>query len=386
MLDFKKIRVLVTDGDGKQPLAMIRGLKELGCHVTVLCGSKKDTCYVSNKPDEKILNEVFQNKDDKSFQTLLSLVATGNYDVVMPVAEMYTDFVTKHEDELKKYVKLACAPRSIYMKAFNKQTTFEQAMKSGIPCPYTRRSDQDIEDYIKKAKFPIIIKPRSGSGSIGFHKFETEEEFRSRLDDKNFNVDEFVVQEFVNFEHRIGTNFFVDKKGNICTSYAVDVLRWFPLDGGPGVLIQTVDAHEILQYAGKLLQDLGWQGFANVAIMIDKETGEPRLLEINGRIPASVKVAYMLGYNVSKQLLEMIYDEEVTQYPENTKFGKYLRHFDTDLAWLLNSSNRFSTKPSWFSWKNTQEVIFCKDDMKPFFVTLFKKIFSYESRMKKKKH
>ena len=55
MIDFKKIRVLVTDGDGKQPLAMIRGLKELGCHVTVLCGSKKDTCYVSNKPDEKIL-------------------------------------------------------------------------------------------------------------------------------------------------------------------------------------------------------------------------------------------------------------------------------------------------------------------------------------------
>ena len=141
MIDFKKIRVLVTDGDGKQPLAMIRGLKELGCHVTVLCGSKKDTCYVSNKPDEKILNVVFQKKDDKSFQVLLSLVATGKYDVLMPVAEMYTDFVTKHEDELKKYVKLACAPRSIYMKAFNKQTTFEQAMKSGIPCPYTRRSD-----------------------------------------------------------------------------------------------------------------------------------------------------------------------------------------------------------------------------------------------------
>lgn len=385
-MDFSKIRVLVTDGDGKQPLAMIRGLKELGCHVTVLCGSKDDTCYVSNKPDEKILNELFQYKDDRSFQILLSLVTTGKYDVVMPVAEMYTDFVTRHEDELKKYVKLACAPRSIYMKAFNKQTTFEQAMKSGIPCPYTRQSNQDIEDYLKKAKFPIIIKPRSGSGSIGFHKFETEEEFRGRLADKNFNVDEFVVQEFVNFEHRIGTNFFVDKKGNICTSYAVDVLRWFPLDGGPGVMIKTVDAHEILQYAGKLLQDLGWQGFANVAIMIEKETGEPRLLEINGRIPASVKVAYMLGYNVSKQLLEMIYDEEVTQYPENTQFGKYLRHFDTDLAWLFNSPNRFKTKPSWFSWKNTEEVLFSKDDMRPFFVTLCKKVFSYKQRMKKKQH
>lgn len=385
-MDFKSIRVLVTDGDGKQPLAMIRGLKELGCHVTVLCTSKMDTCYVSNKPDRKILKKDLRETDEKYFEYVLSLISTGEYDVLMPIAEKNTDFVTRHEEDFKKYVKLACAPRDIYIKAFDKQTTFEQAMKSGIPCPYTRKKDQDIEDFLHHVKFPIIIKPRSGSGSIGFHKFNTEEEFRERLADESFNVDEYVVQEFIHFDHRIGTNLFVDKKGNICTSYAVDVLRWFPPDGGPGVMIQTVDAHEILQYAGKLLQDLGWQGFANVAIMIDKATGEPRLLEINGRIPASVKVAYMLGYNVSQQLLQMIYDEEVIQYPENTQFGKYIRHFDTDLAWFINSSNRFKSKPSWFSWKNTQEVTFSKDDMKPFFVTLYKKIMSYDQRMKKKSH
>ena len=94
----------------------------------------------------------------------------------------------------------------------------------------------------------------------------------------------------------------------------------------------------------------------------------------------------MCGYNISRQMLEMIYDEEVTKYPDNTQFDKYLRHFDIDLAWFLHSPNRLKAKPSWFSWKNTEEVLFSKDDMKPFFVTLFKKIFSYESRMKKKKH
>lgn len=385
-MDFKNIRVLVTDGDGKQPLAMIRGLKELGCHVTVLCTSKMDTCYASNKPDRKILKKDLHETDEKYFEYVLSLISTGKYDVLMPIAEKNTDFVTRHEDEFKKYVKLACAPRDVYIKAYDKQTTFEQAMKSGIPCPYTRKKDQDIEDFLQHVKFPIIIKPRSGSGSIGFHKFNTEEEFRERLADKSFNVDEYVVQEFIHFDHRIGTNLFVDKKGNICTSYAVDVLRWFPPDGGPGVMIQTVDAHEILQYAGKLLQDLGWQGFANVAIMIDKESGEPRLLEINGRIPASVKVAYMLGYNISEQLLQMIYGEEVTQYPENSQFGKNLRHLDTDLAWFINSSDRFKSKPSWFSWKNTQEVTFSKDDMKPFFITIYKKVASYDQRMKKKSH
>lgn len=385
-MDFTKIRVLVTDGGGKQPYAMIRGLKEIGCHVTVICGSKKSTCYVSNKPDKKILNTEFVENNDDKFHYLLSLVSTGDYDVLMPIGEMSTDFITQHEDDFKKYVKIACAPRKVYLQAFNKQNTFDQAMKSGIPCPYTRRSDQDVEDYLKHAKFPIIIKPRQGIGSIGFHKFKTEEDFRERLADPSFNVDDYVVQEFVNFENRIGTNLFVDKKGNICTSYAVDVLRWFPIDAGAGVLIQTVDSHEVLYYAGKLLQDLGWQGFANVAFMIDKETGEPRLMEINGRIPASVMVSFMLGFNVSKQFMEMIYDEEVTRYPENTQFGKYVRHFDTDIAWFLKSPNRFHTKPSWFSWKNTQEVLFRWDDPKPFFAQFYQKLRSYGTIMKRKQH
>ena len=33
---FDDKRVLVLDGAGKQTLAMIRGLKEIGCHVTAL--------------------------------------------------------------------------------------------------------------------------------------------------------------------------------------------------------------------------------------------------------------------------------------------------------------------------------------------------------------
>ena len=93
------------------------------------------------------------------------------------------------------------------------------------------------------------------------------------------------------------------------------------------MLIQTVDAHDILQYAGKLLQDLGWKGFANVAFMVDKRTGEPRLLEINGRIPQSVKMAFMCGFNISEQMLEMIYNQDVIQYHENDKFGMYLLCF-----------------------------------------------------------
>ena len=385
-MDFKKLRVLVLDGSGKQPHAMIKGLKEIGCHVTVLCSSKRNTCYVSKYPDKKLLVDGIKPQSKKYIPYLLKQAKSGNYDMFMPIGEMSTDTITQYEAEFTKYVKLACAPRDTYIKAFNKQITFDTAMKSGIPCPYTRHSSQDIEDFLSNAKFPIIIKPRQGLGSIGFHKFETEAEFRSYLADPEFNVDEYVVQEFVNFEKRIGANIFVDQKGNICSSYAVEVYRWFPIDAGAGVLIKTVDAHEVLDYAGKLLKALGWKGFANVGFMIDKETGAPRLLEINGRIPASIKMAYMCGFNISRQMIEMVSDEEVIRYNENSNFEMYVRHFDTDIAWFIKSSNRFKSKPSWFSWKNTKEVLFDIRDPRPFFTHLFQQIFNYKTTMKKKKH
>lgn len=385
-MDFAKLRVLVIDAVGKQPIAMMRGLKEIGCHVTAVCGSKKSTGYVSNQPDEKILNEHIASLDNQALEELLKLVKGGKYDVVMPCGELATNFVTANEDVLMPYAKLACAPRETYIKAFNKQITFDTAIENEIPCPYTRHSKQSMEDFLEKCRFPIIIKPRQGLGSIGFHKFEKKEDFWPYMKEKGLNPDEYVVQEFVDFEKRIGTNLFVDQKGNVCTSYAVDVLRWFPIDAGAGVLIQTVDAHEALQYAGKLLQALHWKGFANVAFMLEKETGKPRLLEINGRIPASVKMAYICGCNVSRQMLEMVYDQDVIQYPENDRFGSYIRHFDTDLAWFLKSPDRFRTKPSWFSWKNTQEVLYSRDDKRPFYENLLNKVIGYKAKMEGKRH
>lgn len=385
-MNFKGIRVLVLDGSGKQSVAMIRGLKEIGCHVTVLCTTKLDTCYVSRLPDEKLLVQGMTPQNPEYISFLVNQVKGGKYDVIMPVGELSTNPVTLHEEEFIPYVKIACAPRDTYIKAFNKQITFDTAIENGVPCPYTRHSRQDIEDYLEKCHFPVIIKPRQGLGSVGFHKFERKEDFWPYMEKNRLNPDDYVVQEFVNFENRIGTNLFMDQHGNICTSYAVDVLRWFPIDAGAGVLIVTVDAHEILKYAGDLLRALHWKGFANVAFMIDKETGKPRLLEINGRIPASVKVAFMCGCNVSRQFLELVYDQEVIQYPENNKFGMYVRHLDTDIAWFLKSPNRFKTKPSWFSWKDTQEILYSRDDKKPFFANFLQKTVEYRTIMKKKRH
>lgn len=385
-MDFTKVRVLLVDGGARQTLTILHGLKEIGCHVTVLCSSKNDVCYNSKLPDKKLLNPEAAGSYDGFEDAVLALVRSGDYDVLFPVAEITTNKVTLHEDEIKQYVKLACAPRAAYIQAFNKQNTFDKAMEIGIPCPYTRRSDQSVDDFLSHAKFPVIIKPRQGLGSIGFHKFKTREEFDEALNNHTFDPEQNVIQEFVEFDNRIGTYVLTDRNGDPKMSMAQDVLRWYPLDAGTAVLVQSIDAPEAIQYSKDLLKALGWQGFANCGFMIDKHTGMPKLLEINGRITANVKISWMCGFNVAKQLIEMAFDEPVSDYGDNVKFGMMTRHLQADLMWFVKSKTRFTCKPSWFNWKNTEDLVYWKHDVKPFFTYTFQKLFGYKEAMNKRKH
>lgn len=384
-MDFTKIRVLVAES-GKQAHAMIKGMKELGCHVTVVCGSKYDACYSSKYPDKKILFENPSGDTEKKAAFLLKEIKESHYDVLMPIGEKSTSLVNEREEEFKNVIKVACAPMKAYIQVYNKQNTFDKAIEIGTPCPYTRHSAQTVDDYLTKARFPLIIKPRQGLGSIGFHKFKDEAELREWLARPSFDIDDYVLQEFVEFDHRIGTLVFMDEHGNACTSYNTDVLRQFPPDAGSAILIKTVQAPEIQEKFIHLLRELHWQGYAAGCFMIDKNTGEPKLLEINGRIPATVKLAFMCGFNIARQMLEMTYGEEVTKYPYYTGKDMYVRHFGTDLAWFLKAKERFSSKPSWFSWKDTCDVLYCKDDPRPFWTDLWENVLLYHAKMRKKQH
>lgn len=385
-MDFKNIRVLVTDGDGRQTLTIIHGLKELGCHISVLCASKLDVCYASKIPDKKILDKRAQVSNEEYTDFLISILESGKYDVLLPVAEMSTNKITLAETEIGKLVKMACAPRKAYIQAFDKQHTFDLAVENKIPCPLTRKEDQPIEEYLRQVSFPLIIKPRNGVGSIGFHKFEKEEEFFPYIRENKIDLDNYVLQEYVSYKKRLGTILFIDQNGNICMSYADEVLRWFPIDAGSASLIRSIDYPEIIEYSSRLLTAMGWQGVAALSFMVDADTGEPKLLEVNGRIPASIRLSMQCGFNVAKLLLEMAYDEKVDIYPPNKKFGQLTRHFHAEIPWFIKSKDRFTAKPSWFSWKNTKDVVFWRDDPKPWLAYTVQKLFGYRENMRRRQH
>lgn len=384
-MDFKNTRVLLTDGGGRQTLSILYGLKKLGCHVTVIGITKLDVCNASHYPDVKIVGKGL-DQDDAYIELVMKEVSSGKYDVLFPVSERITDLITRHEEEIGKYVRIACAKRSSYIQAHNKQMTFDKAMDAGIPCPVTRRDGEDIEAFLDRTPFPIIIKPRSGVGSIGFHKMDTREDFYTYIRDNDINVDEYVVQECIHFTKRRSAFILMDGKGNAKTAVAAEIMRWYPLDAGTAICVRTVNDPVLLDSAVKLLAAMDWHGFANVSFMVDETDGCAKLLEINGRINASVKICFLCGCNVSEQLLQCAYNEEITAYPPNDREGLCTRHFHADVLWFLKSKDRFKSHPSWFSWKNTKDVVFSIKDPLPFFAYSIRQLKDFRGNMKKRKH
>ena len=385
-MDFQGLNVLVTDGTARQALTILHNLKELKCNVTVICSSVNDLCYHSNAADHKLLDRRANPEHEEYISCLLEMIDSGRYDVLIPVAEMTTNRITEAEEEVRKHIRLACAPRNAYINAFDKQRTFELANRIGIPAPKTRMQSQTVEEYLQTVSFPLIIKPRNGVGSIGFHKFEKEEDFYPYIREHGIDLDQYVLQEYVDYEKRLGTILFLDKCQNVCMAYADEVLRWYPLDAGSACCIRSIDYPEVLEWSSQLLQEMQWQGVAALSFMVDRRNNIPKLLEINGRIPASIRLSHQCGFNVSKLLLEMAYDEDVEQYAPNTAFGQVTRHFHADLLWFLHSPERFRSEPSWFSWKNARDVVLWKKDLKPWFSYTVQKLFGYREFKKKRRH
>lgn len=387
MIDFKKIKVLLLDGSCRQILPIMYDIKELGCHVTTFNTSRLDNGYTSLYPDNKILKPeahmnplILQESIDKE-------IMSGKYDVVIPFSDNSTNFLTLNEEKYSKISALACAPRSAYIQAFNKQITFKRCLENNINCPLTRQENEDIESFLRKVRFPIIIKPRNGYGSIGFAKIETVDYLCDLIAKGKVDINKYVIQEcVVDFKIRYYVNAFFDKDGTLKSVVSGLTTRWFPIDAGAGSMCQTKKLPDIIDYSIKLLESMNWKGFAQVTWFLDPYDNIPKVIEINGRIPAGIKTNRKAGVSVGRQLIEFALGLPVTDYGSDFKEDIITRCILTDFLWFLKSPDRFRCKPSWFRFWKTYDVIFSLKDPIPFFAYLMQHVKTMRRDIEKRKH
>lgn len=177
-----------------------------------------------------------------------------------------------------------------------------------------------------------------------------------------------------------------DKDGDLKSAVSGKTTRWFPVDAGAGSMCQTKKYPEIIEFSVRLLKSMNWKGFAQVTWFLDPYDNIPKVIEINGRIPAGIKTNRMAGVSVGRQLIEYAMDLPVTDYGTNFKENIVTRCLLTDSLWFLKSPDRFKCKPSWFRFWKSYDVIFSIKDPFPFFTYLIQHARTLKSDIKKRKH
>lgn len=385
-MDFKGIRVLVLEGYARQSLPLITAFKKLGCEVAALCSSKLDVAYVSRYTDHKILGMCDRNKIEETTEQVRELLKTGDYDVVVPTVDFSASLLSKNKAEFSQYAKVASNDWNVYQIAGDKESTMRVCMENLIPCPVTVLKAQTLEDVIRtNLKYPIVMKPRVGYGAIGFKKIDSIEELRTVFAEKKEPVGNYVFQEYIpQTDLQYECAMFIDDNNEVKTSLVFSKNRWFPVSGGSSTLNITVDRPDIVESCSKLLKTIHWRGAADIDLIQDPRDGKAKIMEINPRVSGSVKIAFVSGVDQARQMLELAYGEPVTQY-KDYKIGQRLRCSQTDVLWFIKSPNRFKSKPSWFSIKNTADHTFSWDDPLPWLAFSFQGFARLGKEMEKRR-
>ena len=387
MKQYSDYSVFVFGAGGRQTLPICKGFYKLGCSVTTYCYSKLDTGFLTRYKTKRILYKKDNSGDLDFFDYGLKLIKTNKYSLVVSVSDMITIYLSRHKSEIENITKVAVNDWDTLQYAINKALTMKACAENHISAPRTIFGD-DLLQQVEQTElvFPTVVKPRTGVGSIGFNIFRSKKELLRYLKEYDNANGPLLVQEYITQgKHpQYRADLFRTRNGEFKTVCLGKVTRWYPLDGGSGIFVMSVHDEKIAEECKKLLDAIHWVGYANIDMVYDEKTKSIKILEINGRPGASIKIDYVCGINISQLILENEMGLPVTDMNEYDD-GKMISCFLPDLLWFLKSKDRFHTDPSWFKRWGVKDVIFSWDDPLPAAGFLIESVRNFGPAMRKRR-
>ena len=267
------------------------------------------------------------------------------YDVVLPVEEEYALWLSRHRAEVGE--KAAVMGWETVSRASDKTKLMALCEERGFPHPRTRDLENcTMKDAAGYVGFPALLKPAHGSGSRGIRLVHNLAELSDALPSIQAESGPCALQEYIDGHGEYYNVMLYRCKDGSWGNHAITrILRYYPVNGGSSSLCVTIEDFRLVKICQDVLEALDWHGFADFDLL-DKGNGDYRIVEMNPRIPASVRAAEAAGVNFPEMIVSEVLGRDFPRY--DYRPGRYLRCLGLDIAWFFKSPRRWSVKPSWF--------------------------------------
>ena len=311
--------MLVTDGEQRAALAIVRSLGRAGHRVYVCSARPRSLAGASRwcRQQAEIPDPLHRPADYVG--SIRRLVERWGIDVLIPVTEASLLALLPERERLEG-VLLPFADCEDFRAISDKQRVLEAAGACGIAVPrQTVLGGRAELESIRAAclRFPIVAKPArsvvehpGGRAKLSVHHARDWPELAAVVDVLSPAAFPLLLQERIDGPG-IGV-FALVWDGVPRAFFGHRRIREKPPSGGVSVYRESVALDpELLARAVALLRHFRWEGVAMVEFKVDRATGVPYLMEINGRFWGSLQLAVDAGIDFPELLLRVALGESV---------------------------------------------------------------------------
>lgn len=348
-----KPRVLVTDGEQRSALAVVRSLGRAGYPVSVaafrtpsLAGASRWALSEHQVPDPL-------TRPAEYVAALVEVVRRDAVGLLLPVTEASLLAVLGARERFPG-VALPFPDLEAFRRVSDKRLVLEAASAVGISVP-----DQLTVDTVDQAagvnaadlSYPLVLKPARSVAGAGAERrkhgvlhLAGPDALRSALRTLAPQAYPVLLQQRI-----VGAGvgiFLLVWKGQTRAIFSHRRLREKPPSGGVSVYRESIAADPMLVTRSRALLDkLEFEGVAMVEFKLDARTATPYLMEINGRFWGSLQLAVDAGVDFPTILAELAQGIEVgapPTYQAGIRSRWWWGDVDQLLARLTHSPSRLA--------------------------------------------
>ncbi len=369
-------------------MAAVRALGRHGIGVTVGESTRLATAAFSRYCHRVVVYPSALLRGSEFVDFLRTEVSRRSYQMLLPMEDETVDLISRHHSEFSRWTYVPIASFEKLRFARRKDKVLQLAKDLGIPIPKTWFVDDisQLHGLKDSLAYPVVIKPRTGSGAVGISYPKGPEEFMQQYLSVHQRFPYPLIQELVPPEGPgYGASFLLDEKAQVKASFVHKRLREYPVTGGASTLRESVRHDDIRDMALTLLKALDWFGVAMVEFKLDPRDGVPKLMEVNPRFWGSLSLAVEAGVNFP-YLLYLMSRGENFRPVEHYQTGKRCRWMlPGDILHFIHNPKRARLRPQFFHlWDDNTayDILSLKDPMPALGRILTPLTFVYDPDMK----
>ncbi|BCX49875.1 ATP-grasp domain-containing protein [Haloferula helveola] len=279
-------RVLVTYGWVRSSWGLIRNLARHGLEVYVGDHQSFFMSRFSRYCSGWFQYPHFHADTDGFISAVVDYIMKHDIGVYIPSHEEGF-LVAKHRDRFPDSVHVAVADYEAIRTLDHKLHAQQLAEELGVPHPATFEigSESSLETSLPHLPEKGVIKVPFSHGSHGVSFFENHSELRERwarvMAEQPEGAPAPIVQQFVH--GTIQTVMVLAEKGEVKANFARRNVREKETFGGAAVKCESILFPEALEDATRIVRHLSYSGVAMFEYIVDRESGERWLMEVNPR-------------------------------------------------------------------------------------------------------